>query len=288
MYLEHFDLKQAPFSSLPDSQLLPNLNNSDTLFIELIKSVNSPESAIFVEGSSGYGKSSVCRKFLNALRAHKRYAPLELQHSNIPRKDLFISLAEQIGLRADDTLITFKRIKAELKGLKSREKRVVLVIDNAEALPKKTRKTVLKLAAKTYCGERLIRVVMFFNNDVKSILEESEEALFRQCKGRYLALTKINDGAVGEYLEKKLKLAGASDSTYFTASATRLIGLASDGCPRVINSIAHKAMISAYRHQRLSIDKEEVQEAIAEIGFIRLPSKKSLMARIRTQLFGLN
>lgn len=286
MYLQHFNLAREPFPSAPDSHCLLSLNNCEALFKEIIKSVNSDESAVIVEGTSGSGKTSLCRKLLNALRVHKRYVTLELRHANMSKSDLYVSLAEQIKPQALSKQPTKKNIETALHNLVEAGDRPILVVDNAEALPKKTRKAILRLASFTHNGERLLRVVMFANSDSTAPFNASETPLFDECLGRRVALTKIKDRDVGEYLSKRLDMAGSSDGTNtFTDKAIKLISKSCDGCPRLINLIAHKAMLIACQRHLTAIDHTIIEHAIEQTDCIVQPEKTGFLDSIRTHLF---
>jgi MSHA biogenesis protein MshM len=74
------------------------------------------------------------------------------------------------------------------------------------------------------------------------------------------------------YIEHRLRAAGYSGSTLFDNSAREILFRATQGVPRLINILAHKALISAYGKGLKIIRKPQVLAAIRDTEGVRMPS----------------
>ena len=71
MYLEHFGLKELPFSLTPNTQFFLNMASYHKAYNMLMVSIANREGFIKVVGEVGTGKTMLCRKVLNTLEENK-------------------------------------------------------------------------------------------------------------------------------------------------------------------------------------------------------------------------
>jgi MSHA biogenesis protein MshM len=189
------------------------------------------------------GKTTLCRKLLNALRLHSRYHVVELRHTHISKNDLFESLTDKTLIELNSTLSAKKLARMSLIKLLEEGKRAVIVIDDADALSKSTRKALLRLAAKTHDNNKLLHLAMFLNSEVFRQFDEGEATLIAETQYPKMTLNPVKVADTKTFIEHRLSMAGHSGTEIFTASA--IISDASEGKPSIINLLGHKAMILA-------------------------------------------
>jgi MSHA biogenesis protein MshM len=286
MYLQHFQLVREPFSTTPDTRFLLKLNNSHSLFNELVKFANSQDTICLVESLPGTGKTTLCRKFLNALRLHSRYHAFELRHAHISKNDLFKSLTDKTLIELDSTLSAKKLARMSLIKLLEEGKRAVIVIDDADALSKSIRKALLRLAATTHHNHKLLRVVMFLNSEVFRPFDEEEVTLITDTQHPKMTLNPVKATDTKTFLEHRLSIAGHSGTEIFTPDAIAIISDASEGKPSIINLLAHKAMMLACQQEVLFVDKEMMKRAVEETDCADITQSSGLVAKIYSTLFG--
>src|SRR5512142_2498053 len=96
MYLEHFGLREPPFSLTPDTSFFFEYGDYRDALNTLLVAVRSGEGFIKVTGEVGTGKSMLCRKLLNLLDGefHTAYIP----NPFLTPTALTLAVAEEVGL----------------------------------------------------------------------------------------------------------------------------------------------------------------------------------------------
>ena len=76
MYLEHFGLRELPFSLTPDTSFFFNRSGYQDALNVLLVALRSGEGFVKVVGEVGTGKTLLCRKLINTLGKEFRTAYL--------------------------------------------------------------------------------------------------------------------------------------------------------------------------------------------------------------------
>ena len=77
-------------------------------------------------------------------------------------------------------------------------------------------------------------------------------------------LTALRPDEVEEYLAHRLRVAGYRGERLFSRAAAHLVHRWSGGVPRLINVIAHKAMLLAFGEGVQTMRPEHVRQAVAD------------------------
>jgi MSHA biogenesis protein MshM len=86
---------------------------------------------------------------------------------------------------------------------------------------------------------------------------------------------------VAAYVAHRLAVAGYSGPKLFSRGATALLHRASRGTPRLINIVAHKAMLLAYGEGRARIERRDVRAAAEDTPAVE-PLRPWWWPRLRT------
>ena len=139
MYTEHFGLNEEPFGLTPNTQFFINTKGHHQAFNMLQVALASGEGFIKVVGEVGTGKTMLCRKLLNSLgdEYHTAYIPNPFLNPSA----LYKAVAEELGIKCKsrDGINEYQQaLNNRLIELVGEGKKVVLVIDEAQAIPPKT------------------------------------------------------------------------------------------------------------------------------------------------------
>ena len=72
MYLQHFGLKELPFTLTPNTHFFLNMASHHAAYNMLMVSIMNGEGFMKVVGEVGTGKTILCRKVLNTLSEDER------------------------------------------------------------------------------------------------------------------------------------------------------------------------------------------------------------------------
>ena len=274
MYLEHFSFKELPFSLTPDTGFFCQLKGHQEALTVLQFSLKSGEGFIKIIGEVGAGKTLLCRKLLDSLTDDvvTAYIP----NPDLQPAELRKALAHELGIEVDqlaDPHELLALINHRLLELHRAGKRIVFLIDEAQALPLESLETLRLFTNLETEKNKLLQVVLFGQPELDEHLNLPR---LRQLKQRitfsyYLPLMTRED--LDTYLFHRLAIVGGTFSALFTKKSRDLLYQASQGIPRIVNILCHKALLTAYGKGETTITAGMMNLAIRDTD-VAVKSKK--------------
>lgn len=275
MYLNFFGLKEYPFSLTPDTQFFLNEHSHSDALRTLEMALEHGEGFIKVVGEVGTGKTLLCRILLSKLNK-TQYVSAYIPNPMINPEELKAFLASEIaagyerGMPAHElTSCIYRR----LLQIARQGKKVVLVVDEAQTMPRETIEALRLLTNLETEKTKLLQVVILGQPELDQLLNRKD---LRQLKQRIVFseyLKPLNTAGVARYLKHRLHASGATSNTLFSGRAAWLIKLATGGIPRLINVLAHKSLMSAYGKGQDGVSGWHVARAIADTPECRWSGK---------------
>lgn len=265
MYESHFGLQEAPFALTPNTRyFLRAPSHSESLELLLV-ALRQKEGFIKVTGEVGTGKTLLCRLLLNELdkEAHTAYIP----NPGLPADTLYEAVAEELGVDVSQCANVHQVLKAlnqRLIELAMEQKPVVLVIDEAQAMPEETIEALRLLTNLETESTRLLQVVLFGQPELDVALGMDSLRQLRQRITFQTRLRPLNRQSVSQYIRHRLTQAGYNGADLFTPSALRVISKASGGIPRLVNVLAHKALLAAWGRGDQRVARKHVLQAVRD------------------------
>ena len=262
MYLDHFGLREAPFSITPHTEFFFAGANRGATLEALIYAITHDEGIVKVSGEVGSGKTMLCRMLLEKLPKHVE--TVYLATPSLSREDILHAIADelQIELTASRMHQMMRALQKRLLEIYAAGRQVVVMIDEAHAMPAETLEEIRLLSNLESNRHKLLHIVLFGQPELDERLGEKS---MRQLKDRIthnFALEPLRRDAIGDYLMFRLRAAGYRGPDLFTATAIQLISKASQGLTRRINILADKALLAAFAEGRHQIDRRQVKAAI--------------------------
>ncbi|SDS96891.1 ExeA family protein [Pseudomonas oryzae] len=268
MYLDFFGLREKPFALTPNTAFLVRLAPYQACLNLLRVALGEGEGFIKVSGEVGTGKTLLCRALINALgRDAERWQLAWLPNPSLTPNGLRRALAQE--LRIDDVdrfdqhgLLT--ALNRRLIELARQGRRTVLLIDEAQALPPETLEAVRLLTNLETERHKLLQVVLFGQPELDALLERAELRQLRQRITFSYRLRPLDAADTRRYLEERLRQAGYQGQALFDTRAVRRLAADSGGIPRLINILAHKALMAAYGAGSRRVRAAHVQRALRD------------------------
>lgn len=277
MYETHFGLQEAPFALTPNTRyFLRAPSHADALELLLV-ALKEREGFIKITGEVGTGKTLLCRLLLNNLdrKASTAYIP----NPHLPPETLYEAVAEELGVdvsRCANTHQVLKALNERLIELAMAGQPVVLVIDEAQAMPEATIEALRLLTNLETESTKLLQVVLFGQPELDALLGKESLRQLRQRITFQYQLNALDRQSVSHYLRHRLAQAGFNGGDLFAPGALKLITRASGGVPRLVNILAHKAMLAAWGQGARQVSRAHVLSAIRDTESARQPG---LLAR---------
>src|SRR6266850_5291894 len=265
LYLSHFGLREPPFGITPDTSFFYACASSQEALNTLIVAVANGEGFIKITGEVGTGKTLLCRKFLATL--DDAWASAYVPNPNLEPRTLLLALAEELGVKLDSGLDQHHLLKAlnlALLDFARRKKRVVMCLDEAQAMPLDSLETLRLLTNLETEKRKLAQVILFGQPELDDRLShESVRQLRQRITFQYHFGTLTREEA-DHYLAHRLEVAGYSGDRVFAPAAVGTIYRASRGVPRLVNILANKALMLTYGEGLRQVSSRHARAAAAD------------------------
>jgi len=274
IYLPHFGLREPPFGITPDTSFFYVCASSQEALNTLIVAVANGEGFIKITGEVGTGKTLLCRKLLATL--DDTWVSAYIPNPDLEPRTLLLALAEEMKVELDgglDEHHLLKGLNHALLDLARDKKRVIVCLDETQAMPLESLETLRLLTNLETEKRKLVQVVLFGQPELddklahKSIRQLRQRITFQHHLG---ALTREE---IEHYLAHRLEIAGYSGDRVFAPGAARAVYRASRGVPRLINILANKAMMLAYGEGTRVVGARHVRAATADTPASFAPSR---------------
>jgi MSHA biogenesis protein MshM len=265
MYLYHFGLTELPFTLTPNTNFFLALEPHNEALAVLMTALKTGEGFIKVIGEVGTGKTLLCRKLLNEIPEHfvTAYIPNPYLNPDELRRAVALELGVKQAQRMSAQLLT-QRIQNRLLELHSQGHSVVLILDEAQALPAESLEALRLFTNLETETRKLLQVVLFAQPELDERLAQTE---FRQLCQRITfsyQLRAMNSNEVQQYIQHRLQIAGYKGAALFSENICRKITKASKGVPRLVNVLCHKMLMLSYGQGSYEMTKKQLDVAIQD------------------------
>ncbi len=279
MYLYHFGLGELPFTLTPNTNFYLPMAMHDEALAVLSTALQTGEGFIKVVGEVGTGKTLLCRKLLNEIPEHfvTAYIPNPYLNPDELRRAVAVELGIKQAQRMSVQLLT-QRIQTRLLELHGQGHSVVLILDEAQALPEDSLEALRLFTNLETETRKLLQVVLFAQPELD---ERLAKTAFRQLRQRITFAYKLrpmNAHEVQQYIQHRLQVAGYKGAELFSASICQKIARVSQGVPRLVNVLCHKMLMLAYGQGHYKMTMQLLTAAVKDTESIEQGSKISWLA----------
>ena len=280
MYLEHFGLSEPPFRITPVTVFFFSGANRGEILDALIYSISEVEGIIKVSGEVGSGKTMLCRMLLEKLPPH--IEAIYLANPSLTREEMLYAIADGLGLNIKDERvgIIMQNIQNKLEEKAREGKRVVVLVDEAHAMPLVTLEELRLLYNLQVGNAKLMQIVLFGQPELNTKLDQPNMRQLKDRIAHHFNMQPLSRNILENYLMFRMRAAGYHGPDIFSADAVKLIAEASNGLMRRVNILADKSLLAAFVEDTHSIEIRHVRAAMrdSELNPTRSPSKNKVLA----------
>ncbi|MFZ5464468.1 MAG: ExeA family protein, partial [Pseudomonadota bacterium] len=273
MYLEYFGLKEAPFRITPHTDFFFEGANRGATLEALLYAITHDEGIVKVTGEVGSGKTMLCRVLLERLPSHVE--TIYLANPSLSRDEILFALADELKIN-----LATNRVSAVLRALQEyliahygEGRQVVVLIDEAHAMPAETLEEIRLLSNLESNRHKLLQIVLFGQPELDANLNRTEMRQLKERITHNFALEPLVRSDIAEYLRFRMRAAGYRGPDVFNAAAIRLIAKASLGLTRRINILADKSLLAAFAENTHLVAARHVRAAVRDSDFFRRPRR---------------
>lgn len=266
MYLEHYGLRETPFTLTPDTSFFYAYDSHVAALNTLLVALRSGDGFIMVTGEVGTGKTLLCRKLLSSLRSEE-FVTAYIPNPYLEPLTLLYAVADELRVPYKGELNQHQLLKAITKALVdcyAAGKRVALCLDEVQAMPVETLEMLRLLTNLETEKRKLLQVVLFGQPELHDVLEQPS---VRQLKQRIVfsyRLEPLDQVGVEGYVAHRLMVAGYNGRRLFAPAALNELHRRTGGIPRLVNVICHKALMAAYGQGKRVVERDHMRAAIQD------------------------
>lgn len=281
MYEQFFGLKELPFSLTPDTCFVYRHAGHQEAVNELLAGLQSGEGFLAVVAEVGSGKTLLCRKLLTLLPDD--WVSAYLPNPLLTPVELYREIARELGsdMRDSYSLQELQNLIFDrLVEVHETEGQTVILIDEAQAMSQQSLEALRLLSNLETEKKKLLQVVFFAQPEFDKRLAQHAMRQLRQRITFVCQLKPILPTELEGYLHHRVAIAGYNGPVLFSPAAVRRIHRSSGGSPRLVNVLAHKALLVAYGQGCQKVTARQVSSAVADTasvqsgGILGLPYKQ--------------
>lgn len=267
MYLEHYGLNEAPFRITPDSEVFFAGANRGLTLDAMVYAITHDEGIVKVSGEVGSGKTMMCRMLME--RLPPQVVTVFLANPSLSRDDILYAIAEELKIAAPalPASAMLRILHEHLIKLFGDGRRVVVLIDEAQAMPIETLEEIRLLSNLESPRHKLLQLVLFGQPELNAILARPEMRQLKERITHHFTLEPLQRADVAEYLNFRLRAVGYRGPEIFGSPAVKQITEASLGMTRRINILADKSLLAAFADNTHLIAPRHVRAAIRDSEF---------------------
>lgn len=274
MYLYHYGLSELPFTLTPNTNFYLGLQPHNEALNVLLVALKNGEGFIKVVGEVGTGKTLICRKLLNEIPDH--FVTAYIPNPYLNPDELRRAVASELGIKQAQRMnvqLLSQRIQERLLELHSKGHSVVLILDEAQALPEESLEALRLFTNLETESRKLLQVVLFAQPELDERLNEKR---FRQLKQRITfsyKLRAMTNTEVESYIRHRLTIAGYKGEPLFDSKTCRSLAKVTGGIPRLVNVLCHKMLMLSYGQGKLSVNKKDLNLAVQDTESVLTKSR---------------
>jgi type II secretory pathway predicted ATPase ExeA len=194
-----------------------------------------------------------------------------LANPSLSRDEILFAVADELKLDMEGgrTTRVLRALQEHLVRLFGEGRRVVVLIDEAHAMPKETLEEIRLLSNLESNRHKLLQIVLFGQPELDQHLNDAD---MRQLKERIthgFRLEPLVRSDIDTYVDFRMRAAGYRGPKVFTPGAIKLVADASEGLTRRINILADKALLAAFASGTHAVTEAEVKRAVRDSQFYR-------------------
>lgn len=247
---------------------MPLQSHSEAMQV-LLTALKTGEGFIKVTGEVGTGKTLLCRKLLNEIP--DAFEVAYIPNPALSPEEMRYALASELGIKGLSRINQqqlSQKIQLKLLEHNQQGKGVVLIIDEAQTIPWETFEALRLFTNLETESRKLIQVVLFGQPELDKMLATHRLRQLRQRITFSYQLRGLTPSELNQYVQHRLLVAGFDSGNLFDSRALAALHKYSNGVPRLVNVMCHKALMLVYGEGEQTVNKKHIRLAAQDTDAI--------------------
>jgi general secretion pathway protein A len=276
MYERFFGLVDAPFRLTPDPRYFFLSSKHADALAHLRMGLTESSGFVCITGDVGTGKTTLLRAYLGDLGPD--VATAYIFNPALTPLELLQTINRELGLPAASASqkVLVDELNDHLLTQRAAGRRSVVVVDEAQALSVEALEQLRLLSNLETATEKLLRIVLVGQPQLRPLLLHPSLVQLNQRITLRWHIGPLDYVETVAYVAHRIAVASRGQAANpFTGTAVRLVHRLSGGVPRLINMIAHRALLAAFAADRRRVSARSVLRAYREIAAVPLPPQRT-------------
>ncbi len=272
IYTQHFELKERPFTLLPDPDFLFWSPAHQRAFTMLEYGTLTGAPITLITGEVGAGKTTLLHHFLKNLDDNFKVGLVSNAHGS--RGELLRWVLMSLDQEASNTATyvdLFDQFQEYLIKEYAAGDRVILIFDEAQNLSMESLEELRMFTNINANKDELLQLVLVGQPELREIVQRPELRQFAQRVASSFHLNTMDESTTLAYIGHRLKKAGAPRNL-FTESASRLVHKNTRGVPRLVNQLCDLSMVYAFAKNQKTVTLLTVEQVLEDGAFFGAPA----------------
>ena len=262
MYEAYYQLREKPFSILPDPDLIYWGRMHTMAFTMLEFGIMNNAGFTVITGEIGSGKTTLLRYLLRRISPSVTVGLISSSPQGRHELLQMILMSLEQSFEGDYPIL-FKRLQDFLHGQFANGRRTILIIDEAQNLEPEALEHLRMLSNINADKFQILQLILVGQPQLRDALMAPKLHQFAQRISSDFHLSPLDSKEVAKYIDFRLEAVGAR-GLLFTEEACALIAIASGGIPRMINVLCDTALVYGFAGERKIVGQDIVREVIAD------------------------
>jgi type II secretory pathway predicted ATPase ExeA len=235
----------------------------------LLYAITHDEGIVKVSGEVGSGKTMLCRVLMERLPA--TVETIYLANPSLSRDEILFAIGDELKLELEkgQTTRILRVLQEHLIRLFGEGRRVVVLIDEAHAMPNDTLEEIRLLSNLESNRHKLLQIVLFGQPELDEHLDTADMRQLRERITHSFRLEPLVRSDIENYIDFRMRAAGYRGPKVFNPGAIKLIANSSQGLTRRVNILSDKALLAAFAEGTHAVTRVEVKRAVRDSEFHR-------------------
>ena len=266
MYEDFYGFHGEPFRLSPDARLCFPHASYKKARAYMQYALRRGEGFVMVTGRPGTGKTTLVNDITAECEADGGLLAA-LTSTQIQADDLLRLVVLKFGQPADTAhkSVLLHQLENFLQRLHREGRRPLLIIDEAQALPKDALEELRLMTNLQQDGQPLIQIFLIGQQELRGIVQRPELEQLHQRIVAACHLVPLDVEGTRRYIEHRLTYFGWQGNPSLGDSVYRTIQHRSLGIPRVINQICSRLLLHGAVEDKHALDETDIAEVIADL-----------------------
>jgi general secretion pathway protein A len=264
MYESFYGLKENPFDLHPDPEYLFMSSGHQLAYSHLIYAIVENKGFVIITGEIGSGKTTLLNYLLKEIPQDVTVGLIN--NTYLSPRDFLRSMCREfeVEFEEQDRSAVISRFHEFLLQQYSENKRVLLIIDEAQNLSPRTIEAIRMISNLEAEKNHLIQIVLVGQPELKEKLQRRDLQQFTQRVTVHCHLNALTHEEVEEYIKYRLTVGGLAEPDLFDAAAIEAIAEYSRGIPRLINILCDTSLVYGFADAREKINQQIIDNVMKE------------------------